>query len=484
MSKLIGDIKANILLRYATVIFNFSVGVVLARLLTPEDFGLVAIVYVFYNILATIGDMGLGASIVQFNDLKRKDIITLFVFTIIVGLIISIILYSSSFLITYMYNISELKYIVQVFSLSIFFYITYNVPFSINRRNKRFKAIGIVEFLSFFISGFIAIVTAYMLKSYFALVIQLLLYNVLMLIGNLFILKRGNSTFIFSELKDVSFRVSIRKVYKFSRNSALFDITNYFNRNIDNFVIGSFFGTSMLGFYDRAYKLFLFPIHNITKLLNPILHPVLVEYKENDDYMYGFFLKLTRVLAIIGFPLSIFLFFSATDIVQLLYGDKWYFAGEVLRILSIGIGFQMIATSGGVFYYTSNNSKLYLYSGILTISTNGIVLLIGVLLNSFDIVLYGLVISFIVNFVFIIYTINSVIYKKETSTFLASIKNAIFISLMIIIGLEIMDLYFSFSFFYKSIFTLTIFSFGLVVTKEYIWIKELIDLVKNNNVED
>ena len=484
MSKLIGDIKINILLRYATVIYNFSVGVILARLLTPEDFGLVAIVYVFYNILATLGDMGLGASIVQFNELLRKDIVTLFAFTIIVGFFISIILYSSSFLISYFYDTDELRSIVQVFSLSIFFYIIYNIPASLNRRNKKFKSIGIIEFFSFFISGFVAIVIAYVLESYFALVIQLLLYNVLMFIGNVLLLYNSKSRFSFSEFEDITFAVSIKKVYKFSRNSALFDITNYFNRNIDNFVIGSFFGTTMLGFYDRAYKLFLFPIHNITKLLNPILHPVLVDYKDEKDYMYSFFLKLTRFLGIIGFPLSIFLFFSATDIVELLYGEKWIFAGGVLKILSIGIGFQMISTSGGVFYYTSNNSKLYLYSGLITIITNSIVLFFGVLLNSFNIVLYGLVISFLANFVFVIYSINTIIYNRRISLFFKSIKNAVIISFIVLTGFLFMDYCNYDSLLYKIGVALITFFIGVIITKEYIWIKGILNVVKNNNVEE
>jgi len=481
LSKLIGDIKVNILLRYTTVIYNFAVGVVLARLLSPEDFGLVAIVYVFYNILATIGDMGLGASIVQFNELLRKDIITLFAFTIIIGFVISIILYSSSYLITYLYKIEELKHIIQIFSLSLFFYIINNVPASYNRKNKRFKYIGIIEFVSFFISGFIAIVIAYLLKSYNALVLQLLIYNVLLLLGNLLLLYSNISSFIFSELLDVNFKVSISKVYKFSRNSALFDITNYFNRNIDNFVIGSFFGTSTLGFYDRAYKLFLFPIHNITKLLNPILHPIFVEYKNEEDVVFGFFLKLTRFLGLIGFPLSILLYFSATDFIQFLYGDNWLFAGEILKILSLGIGFQMISTSGSIFFYTSNNSKLNLLGAVISLAINLIVISVGLYTNSFDIILYGLVLSFIITFIYVVTTISVFIYKKSIVMFLSSIKNIVIISLLMIASFVFLSQYYLDNLLLKISLATISFLVGFILTGEYKWVIKNIKIIKNGN---
>ena len=481
MSRLIGNIKINILLRYVTVMYNFAVGVILARLLTPEDFGLVAIVYVFYNILATIGDMGLGASIVQFKELQRKDIISLFVFTIIIGLLISTVMFFSSYLISIYYQIEELLYIVKAFSLSIFFYVVNNIPSSLNRRDKKFKSIGIIEFISFFISGLVAVVIAYVLDSYYALVIQLLLYNVLVLLGNITLLNNSKTTFEFSEIRNISLGSSINKVYVLSRNSALFDITNFFNRNMDNFIIGKFFGSSFLGYYDRAYKLFLFPIHNITKLLNPILHPVLVDYKDDKDFIYNKFLLLTRFLGLIGFPLSVFMFFSSSEIIVFLYGENWMFAGEIMKVLSIGIGFQMISTSGSVFYYTSNNSKLNLYGGLISLSLNLIVVVIAVYLNSFTVVLYGLVVSFIVSFVYVIYTINVIIYKRGITMFFNSIKNIVVVSVLMILAFFYLIPYYPNNLLFNIIVAIFSFLIGIFITREYRWIISNVKNILNGN---
>ena len=478
MSKLLGDIKINIILRYATVVFNFVVGIILARILTPEDFGLVAIAYIFYNVLATIGDMGLGTSIVQYNQLKRKDVVSIYVFTIIVALVISMLLFLSSFLISDFYQIGDLIYIVQVFSLSILFYVINNIPASINRRNKRFKSIGLIEFISFFISGVSSIILAYVLKSYIALVLQLLFYNILLLLGNLVVLQKNSSNFKLVELSDLSIKSSVSKIYKFSRNSSLFDITSFFNRNMDNFVIGKFFGSTSLGFYDRAYKLFLFPTLHITNLLNQIIHPLLVDYKDDLEFIYKKFLLFTRFLGLIGFPLSIFMFFSSNELILFLYGEKWLFAGEILKVLSIAVGFQMIATSGSVFFYTSHNTKLNLYGAIISFIINFVVVVLAVYLNSFTVVVYGLVVSFIINFIYVMLTINLLVFKKGILLFISSIRNTLIISVLMILSFVFITPYFTSNLLFNILLAFVSFSIGILVTSEYKWVLQNIKLIK------
>src|SRR5699024_4389501 len=103
---------------------------------------------------------------------------------------------------------------------------------------------------------------------------------------------------------------SIRKIFKFSAYQFIFNIINYFSRNLDKLLIGKYMGMSPLGYYEKSYRLMMLPLQNITHVITPVMHPIFSDYQHDLNHLAGAYEKIIRLLAFIGLPLSVFLWFS------------------------------------------------------------------------------------------------------------------------------------------------------------------------------
>src|SRR5699024_1463379 len=126
----------------------------------------------------------------------------------------------------------------------------------------------------------------------------------------------------------------LKKIYAFSRNQFLFNFINYFSRNLDKLLIGRYFSQSALGYYDRAYQISLYPNQVLTSLVTSVIHPILSDYESEKDRIKKVYLRISNVLATLGMPLSVFLIFSAEDIIYFLAGQQWAESVPVFQILA------------------------------------------------------------------------------------------------------------------------------------------------------
>ncbi len=187
-------------------------------------------------------------------------------------------------------------------ALGILFYSLQVVPNAQILKELRFKQIGIISVVVNLVCGIIAIILAYAGFSYYALVINSILTGFFTFIIYYILSPVKPSLWI-----QIS---SLRKIAKFSIFQFSFNFINYFARNADNLLIGKYFSPSALGLYDRSYKLMKKPLENLTFVITPVLHPVLSSYQNDKKVIYNAYYKIVKFLAIIGFPLSVFLFFQ------------------------------------------------------------------------------------------------------------------------------------------------------------------------------
>ncbi len=458
----------NFIATYTQLFSNIFISAILARLLSPREFGVVAVVMVFTTFFNLLSDLGVGPAVIQDKTLDEKDISNLFIFTGIIGIASGIGFYFFSYFISYFYQNSEYINIGKLLSLSIFFYTINIIPLALNRKRKKFKLVGIINILTTLISGVIAIYLAYKGFSYYSIVYRTIFNSFFIFLFNL----------IYSKIKiyfsfDFS---SVKKIFSFSSFQFLFNFVNYFSRNLDTILIGKFMGDTSLGLYDRAYKLMLYPVQYLTHVITPVLHPILSEYQSDKDLIYNSYKKVVKILGLIGIPISVFSFFSASEIINVLYGSGWEKSIPVFKILACTIFVQMMLSStGSIFQAVGKTNKLFL-SGVLSAISMVSGILFGVFIGKIEYVGIGILIAFYINFFQGFYILIHSVLEKSLFKFLFELKNLVIIAIIMILPFLFIEINIEsslLSLVLKFIIGLISYVIGLIITKEHKFFKSL-----------
>ncbi|CDB16983.1 polysaccharide biosynthesis protein [Clostridium sp. CAG:221] len=251
--------------------------------------------------------MGIGPAIIQHKDLSKKQISDIFIFTVFVGLLVSIGFILFSYPLAMFYDNRVYISLGIILSIGIFFNVVNMVPNALLLKDKQFKALGIRTVVITIIGGIITIILAIKGAKYYALVINSVFVGFLTFVFNYWYSKI-NIYWGFS-------LESIKKIKEFSSYQFGFNFINYFSRNSDNLLIGKFMGEVALGYYDKAYRLMLYPVQNLTHVITPVLHPILSDYQDDYDKIYSQYVKVVKILSLLGVFILVFCFFSAKEII-------------------------------------------------------------------------------------------------------------------------------------------------------------------------
>lgn len=348
--------------KYSSIVISLGVTAVLSRLLTPADFGTIAVatvIIVFFNVFS---DMGIGSAIIQKRDLSQQDYNSLFSYTVYSGIILAGIFFGSSWIIADIYEDDRLIVLCQVLSAQILFS-TWNVlPNGLLTHHKMFKFIGLRTLVVQLILAGLSIGGAFLGFGIYTLLINPVGGS---LIGFIINYCKNPLKFIWTP----NFK-SVRKIAGYSGYTFGFSLISYFVNNLDTLLIGRIFGMTILGYYEKSYRLMRLPVQNLTYVITPVLHPILADYQNNIKEQWQKYAKLIHMLAMIGFPLSAFLYFAANDLILIIYGPQWVPSIPVFQILSLTVGLQIIGSTTGSFYMASNNTKMLFYVGIINTAVN------------------------------------------------------------------------------------------------------------------
>lgn len=391
--------------KYSGVIVQLIITAVLARLITPEEFGVVAIATVLIAFLTIFSDLGLGAAIIQRQDFGKKEYDSIYAFSIYLGIFLSLVLFFSSPLIAAFYDSLPLKIICQLLSITLFFGSINMVPNAIISKQKRFKFIAQRTLFFQIISGILAIVAAFCGWGCYALLIPPILSSI-----GCFIVNYRQYPLHFNMALDLS---PVRSVFSYSSFLLIFNVMNYFTRNLDKLIIGRFFSMQSLGYYDKSYHLMMLPLQQITHVITPVMHPVLTTLQNNYPQMARDYAKILKLLATIGFPLGVFLYFSATNLITIVYGDQWLPAVPVFKILTLSVPFQMlIATTGGIFQASGRTDWLFYAGGFHSCITIFGFLIAAFIFDSIKAMAWAFVITMNLQTILAIWIIYKLVLKQ------------------------------------------------------------------------
>lgn len=382
----------NAISKYSGIIVSLIVSAVLARIISPEDFGIIAIAMVIITFFSVFSDLGIAPAIIQNKDLTKENLSDIFSFTFWLGLGISICFFFSSWIVASYYNIDKLINICQLLSINLFFVTINIVPNGLLYKNKEFRFIAFRTFIIQLSGGIISIIAALNGGGLYALLINPIFSSISLFIIN--ILR-------YPQKLRVRFNIySIRMIFSYSSYQFLFNLINYFSRNLDKLLIGKYMGMLPLGYYEKSYRLMMLPLQNISYAITPVMHPIFSDFQNDLKKLSSSYLKIVRLLAFIGLPLSVLLWFTSREIVLVIFGDQWIDSIPVFQILSLSVGIQIILSTSGAIFQAANATKLLFVSGFISTILNVAGILIGIFIfNSLIAVAWCITITFCINFI-------------------------------------------------------------------------------------
>jgi len=368
--KTIKGVSWNIINQVVIQSVAFVFSVVLARLLSPEEFGIVGLVTVFTGFATIFLDLGLGAALVQKKNVTDTDLSTVFWFNVAIGTFLTLLLASCSGLLSRFYEKPILQTITIIISLNFFIRSLAVVQNNTFLKKIDFKSLTIRNILTTLLSGSVAIFMAYRGYGVWSIVAQSLLTSVLST-AFIWFLSEWRPQLVFSWS-------SLREMRKFSANLVANNALNYWTRNLDNFLIGKFIGTSALGLYSKAYGLMLLPLNSVSRVIANVLFPSFSRIQDDRIRIRHIYLKITRSIALITFPLMIGLLVVANDFVATLFGNQWAPMVPVLQILCIPGMLQSIGSLNGSIYQSLGKTELQFKVTFLIKVVRIIFLIIGI----------------------------------------------------------------------------------------------------------
>ena len=137
----------------------------------------------------------------------------------------------------------------------------------------------------------------------------------------------------------------MRKIASYSGFQFLFNLLNYFSRNLDNLLAGRFIGSTQLGYYNKSYTLMQYPVSNLAGVITPVLHPILSDYQDNKDILYQKYMSILKLLMAVGVWAEAICIFAAPEIINIMYGSNWSNSIICFKLLAISIATQMMNSS-------------------------------------------------------------------------------------------------------------------------------------------
>lgn len=350
-------------------VISLLVTALLTRLLTPADFGVVAMVVVISGFLGIMAEAGVSTAVVQKRDLSPEALSTLFWSGLGLGFGAALLLAVASPLVARFFAEPRLTPVVACLSASFVFMAMGRIPNGLLERAFRFQHLAAAEIISAVLSGVVGVVLAYTGFGYFALVFQTLVSSFLnATLRLLFARFRPKLAFDIAALKAVS---------GYSGGVTAFTAINYWARNLDKALIGRALGAAQLGFYGRAYALMLYPLEGITGIINPSLHPLLSAMQGDRERMTRAYLKIVRLVASLALPAMCVLGTLAPEIVHTVWGRQWDPSVRVFTILCFVGSIQPIGSTFGVVFLATNRTRLLAIVGFV----NSVIMMGGIALG-------------------------------------------------------------------------------------------------------
>ncbi|MCF6296420.1 MAG: lipopolysaccharide biosynthesis protein [Flavobacteriaceae bacterium] len=397
---------------------SFIFAVILARLLDPSDFGLIALLTLFISVSETMAQGGFIQALIQKAEVTNEDYSTVFLFNLLISFVFYGIIFFSSPFIAVFFEQPSLDIITKVISLVIIFNSLGIIQDVALKRALNFKTLTLINLVSMIISSLIAVILAYIGFGVWSLVIKTILYSFFVTI----------LLWLSSRLKpSLKFSIySFKENFYFGYKIMIANVINIISSNAINVLIGKFYSIEALGLFFKGDSLSKKFSRFVYMTFNNVSFPVLSSLKDDESKLQQTYIRFMRASAFLSFPLMMLIIVIAKPLIIVLLTEKWSGSIEFLQILSINGMFMPLIVISGLITLVKGRSDYYLKLEIVykiqLITTLIITVSMGVKAMAIGTVLQ-IITQFFINLV-IVNRLVSISFLKQ----ILSLKNIFFTS--------------------------------------------------------
>jgi len=372
--------------KYSTMFISFISGIILARLLTPYDYGCIGMLAIFMVLADAFINGGFGSALIQKKRPTQEDYSTIFWWNMGMAMLMYAIIFLCAPAISRFYNIPILCNVLRVQGLVLFIHAFNLVQQNQLQKKFNFKILSIVTVLTSIVSLSITIYLAYKGFGVWALVIQNLISAAIPSVVFWFYLKwRPSRVFSWQSFKEL---------FSFGFYMFLTNLLDKFASQIQGLLIGKFYNPSTMGYYSKAYGMERMASTSISSVMAQVTYPLYAEAQDNKEQLANMIRRITMTLSYITFPMMFILLLCAKPLFVLLYSDRWLQSVPYFQVLCIAglafclqsVNYQSIAAIGKsrvMFIWTVIKRAAgisFVVVGLIMFGMKG--LLAGVVLNA------------------------------------------------------------------------------------------------------
>lgn len=313
--------------QFVTFGIQFVLGIVLARLLNPYDYGLIAMQGIFFAISNAFIDFGLEGALIQKKECYKADLNTAFFFSLTMAMAMYVLLFLAAPLIAAFYHAPILAKMLRFSALVLIFNSLGLAPKALLQRQLRFKELAFATTSITLLSGVVALYMAYNDYSYWSLIGQNLI-RAAMLTGVCAMYARWLPSWHCSV-------ESFRHLLSFGLPMLFTSLVNAVYSNIYSLVVGRFYPPRQLGLYERASNYSGYMSNNLSDLSMRVLYPLLSRVQDDMVHLKESSLRILHTSAFIVVPINVFLMVKAEDLIQIVLTEKWVEMSPLMQVLCI-----------------------------------------------------------------------------------------------------------------------------------------------------
>lgn len=372
--KVISGVKWTSLSSMTIAILQILQISILARFLSPEDFGLMAIVMVIIGFSRIFSDMGISNAIIHHQDTTPDQLSSLYWLNIASGIFLFLIIASVSSYIADFYNQPELINLLILLASSFIILSIGNQYRVLFQKDLQFNIMAKIEITAAVITFSVAVVLAVQDFGVYALAYATLV-NAIVSSGLFLVLglKKHKPSFVYKHSE-------IKKYLSFGMFQMGDNTLNYFNSQIDVILIGKLLGAETLGTYAIAKQLVMRPFQIINPILTKVAFPTMSKVQNNQEKLKNIYLKIIDLLGTVNFPIYAFVILFAHEIVLVMFGAQWLAVVPIIQILALSVAIITIGNPVGSLLLAKGKANWGFYWNLMQL----LIIPIVIYLSSFE----------------------------------------------------------------------------------------------------
>lgn len=430
------------------IVIQFGYIAIMARLLSKDDFGLMALANSFIGIGTIFSEGGMGAALIQRKTITQKHMNAALQGGILIGILVfAIFFFSANFVATF-FNQAQLELLIKIIGINAVLHSVSGISIALLQKRFQFHYTATVTITASIIGYSAGIFCGYQHWGIWSLVVASLTTTLL-------------RTIVFLYFAPIKFSFSLhikewKELFSFGFGMILLKMNNYMGTQGLNLILGIIFTPSLLGVFERAFRIKTLPSLYLGNVLDKTMFPAMSEIQNEHERLFGVYQNALGVVNSVLMPVAIFLIFFAEEVVMLLLGNNWLDAVLPLQIMFIVLPFSSsgrmadsVIRAKGLVY--RNALRKFAYIVFLIVTTSIGAFYFGILGASI-----AVSISFLFNYVIMLFLVKKIFNKSIKEIFLSSIFSGLKISFVILLFI------FIFSKFLKELSVSPIFNFIII----------------------